>query len=66
MLILTRRAGEAIFIGNDIQVCVLGVKGSQVRLGIAAPPTVSVDREEVYRRKQREQLSPEDGLTPKI
>ena len=58
MLVLTRRAGEAIFIGKDVQVCILGIKGSQVRLVVAAPPSVNVDREEVYRRKQQQNPPP--------
>lgn len=54
MLILTRRAGETINIGADIEVTVMAVNGSQVRLGIKAPPNVQVDREEVALRKQAE------------
>ena len=54
MLILTRRIGEAVTIGNDVKITVIGVKGAQVRLGIGAPRNVSVHREEVYRRKERE------------
>jgi carbon storage regulator len=50
MLILTRRKGETIRIGDVIEVTVLGVKGKQVRLGIAAPQNVAVHREEVYER----------------
>lgn len=51
MLILTRRVGETICIGNDITVTVLGVQGMQVRLGVNAPKTVAVDREEIAKRK---------------
>jgi carbon storage regulator len=54
MLILTRRAGETIMIGPDIEVTVMAVNGSQVRLGIKAPQNVQVDREEVALRKEAE------------
>jgi carbon storage regulator len=54
MLILTRRINETLTIGNEITVTVLGVKGSQVRLGINAPKDVEVHREEIYRRVQNE------------
>lgn len=50
MLILTRRVGELLMIGDDISVTVLGVKGNQVRLGVEAPKSVAVHREEVYDR----------------
>jgi carbon storage regulator len=58
MLILTRRIGESVVIGDDIKLTVLGVKGSQVRLGIDAPKTVSVHREEIYERIQKEDQEP--------
>lgn len=54
MLILTRRIGESVVIGDDVSVTVLGVKGNQVRLGVNAPRDVSVHREEIYAKIQRE------------
>lgn len=54
MLILTRRVGETLMIGDEVSVTVLGVKGNQVRIGVNAPKTVSVHREEIYQRIQRE------------
>lgn len=54
MLILTRRSGETVHIGDDVLVTVLGVKGNQVRIGINAPRSVAVDREEIFERKRSE------------
>jgi carbon storage regulator len=54
MLILTRRVGETLMIGDEVTVTVLGVKGGQVRLGVNAPREVGVHREEIYQRIQRE------------
>lgn len=55
MLILTRRVGETLMIGDDVTVTVLGVKGNQVRIGVNAPKDVSVHREEIYERIKKEQ-----------
>jgi carbon storage regulator CsrA len=54
MLILTRRVGESVVIGTEVTVTVLRVKGNQVRLGVDAPKSVSVQREEIFHRIQRE------------
>jgi carbon storage regulator len=63
MLILTRRVGETVMIGDDVTITVLGVKGNQVRVGINAPKNVAVHREEIYERIKREQ-QPDRGEAP--
>jgi len=57
MLILTRRAGETLRIGDNVEVTVMAVNGAQVRIGIKAPRTVVVDREEIAERKRRDRES---------
>ncbi len=59
MLILTRRVGETLMVGDEVTVTVLGVKGNQVRIGVNAPKDVAVHREEIYQRIQSER-----GVTP--
>ena len=60
MLILTRRVGETLMIGDQVTVTVLGVKGNQVRIGVNAPKDVAVHREEIYERIAKERSN--DGL----
>jgi len=62
MLILTRRVGETLMIGDEVTVTVLGVKGNQVRIGVRAPKHVSVHREEIYERIRAEQeMEPDEA-----
>ncbi len=61
MLILTRRVGETLMIGDDVTVTVLGVKGNQVRIGVSAPKNVAVHREEIFERIKREESGEDDG-----
>lgn len=64
MLILTRRVGETLMIGDEVTVTVLGVKGNQVRLGVNAPRTVAVHREEIYERIRHEREGGGTGTPP--
>ncbi|KPK57864.1 MAG: carbon storage regulator CsrA [Gammaproteobacteria bacterium] len=71
MLILTRRVGESVVIGDDVSVTILGVKGNQVRIGVTAPMDVSVHRQEIYERIKKEEAgepapeqAPESGEPP--
>ena len=61
MLILTRRVGETLVIGDSVTVTVLGVMGNQVRIGITAPKDVAVHREEIYQRIQRGEDASDDS-----
>ncbi len=63
MLILTRRVGETLVIGDDVTVTVLGVRGNQVRLGVNAPKDIAVHREEIYQRIQNEKDSSNSAET---
>jgi carbon storage regulator len=64
MLILTRRVGESLMIGDDVNVTVLGIRGNQVRIGVDAPKNVAVHREEIYERIQQEKT--DDAPSSKV
>lgn len=61
-LILTRRIGESLMIGNDVTVTVLDIKGRQARISVQAPPEVSIDREEIFHKKADQRLNKDEQL----
>lgn len=65
MLILTRRVGETVMIGDEVDFTILGVKGNQVRVGINAPKSIAVHREEIYERIKREKRTEADSERPR-
>jgi carbon storage regulator len=65
MLVLMRRRGEAVQIGKSIRIVVVDVQGSKVKIGIEAPREIPVDREEIYERKQRDEIDGADGKAGK-
>ena len=62
MLILTRRIGETLMVGDDVTITVLGVKGNQVRIGVNAPKEFAVHREEIYQRIQKEKSGEDEDI----